>query len=72
MEEKNFAEWSGKVERKNFAVWSSRLLGLRGEAPIPYFSGTKAKWRGFRFKFMKSMVLLGLDTLLDQAAREPG
>eukprot|EP00972_Heterocapsa_arctica_P006234 916215-Heterocapsa_arctica.AAC.1 len=61
-----------KKEERSFAEWSSRLLDLRGVAPIPRFGGSEAEWEDFRFKFTTSMALLGLDTLLEQAAREPG
>eukprot|EP00972_Heterocapsa_arctica_P003763 560499-Heterocapsa_arctica.AAC.1 len=66
------AEVDEKKVELNFAEWSSRLLDLRGVAPIPRFGGNEAEWGDFRFKFTTSMALLGWDTLLEQAAREPG
>ena len=41
-------EQVGGGEEKGFAEWSSRLLDLRGVAPVPRFAGTEGGWEDFR------------------------
>ena len=63
-------EQVGGGEEKGFAEWSSRLLDLRGVAPVPRFAGTEGEWEEFRLKLCTAMALLGMSDLIEAAARE--
>ncbi len=48
---------------------AARLVDLRGVARPPTFSGRTEDWSEFRFRFDSIGSLLGLEPLLEKAAR---
>ena len=57
-------------ERTSFAEVAAKLVDLRGVARPLSFSGSLGDWAEFKFRLESTTSLLGLDELIDKAAKD--